>query len=50
MVIANCHCIEKNGKLRIYMDFLWLNFATKKDPYPLPFTKEVLDEIVGHEV
>jgi hypothetical protein len=32
------------------MDFRQLNVATKKDPYPLPFTKEVLDEVVGHEV
>jgi len=42
---------KKNGKLKIYMDFQWLlNVATKKDPYPLPFTEEVLDEMAGHEV
>ncbi len=32
------------------MDFRRLNAGTKKDPYPLPFTEEVLDEVVGHEV
>jgi len=29
---------KKNGKLKIYIDFRKLNEATKKDPYPLPFT------------
>jgi hypothetical protein len=32
------------------MNFLQLNVATKKDPYPLPFTEEVLDKVAGHEV
>ncbi len=41
---------KKNGKLWIYVDFLLFNVTTKKDPYPLPFTKEVLDKLVGHEV
>jgi hypothetical protein len=27
-----------------------LNTATKKYPYPLTFTNEVLDKVVGHEV
>jgi hypothetical protein len=27
-----------------------LNTTTKKDPYPLPFKKEVLDMVSGHEV
>jgi hypothetical protein len=26
-----------------------LNGATKKDPYPLPFTDEVLNMVVGYE-
>jgi hypothetical protein len=34
--------------------FVWilesLMFATKKDPYPLPFTDEVINIVVGHEV
>jgi hypothetical protein len=29
---------KKNGELKIYIDFRKLNVATKKDPYPLPFT------------
>jgi len=33
---------NKNGKLRIYVNFRKLNVATKKDPFPLPFTNEVL--------
>jgi len=35
---------------KICVDFRQLNATTKKDPYPSPFTKEVLDEVVGHEV
>jgi hypothetical protein len=41
---------KKNGKLHICVDFQKLNTAIKKDPYPLPFTKEVLNLVVGHEV
>jgi hypothetical protein len=32
------------------VDFWQLNVATKNDPYILPFTKEVLDEVVGHDI
>jgi len=32
------------------VDFQGFNVITKKDPYPLAFTEEVLDEVVGHEV
>lgn len=41
---------KKNGELQICVDFRQFNVATKNDPYPLPFTKEVLNEVVGHEV
>jgi hypothetical protein len=41
---------KKNGKLRIYVDFRKLNVATKKDPYMLPFTDEVINIVAGHEV
>jgi hypothetical protein len=41
---------KKNEKLKICVDFKKLNVATKKDPYPLPFTDEVINIIVGHEV
>ncbi len=40
---------KKNGKLRICIDFIKLNVATKKDPYPLPFTNEMLNTLVGYE-
>ncbi len=39
----------KNGKLKICIDFRKLNAATKKDPYPLPFTDEVLNTITWYE-
>jgi hypothetical protein len=40
---------KKNGKLKICIDFRKLNVATKKDPYPLPFTNEVLNIVAGYE-
>jgi len=40
---------KKNGKLIICIDFKKLNVAIKKDPYPLPFTNEVLNTIAGYE-
>ncbi len=41
---------KKNGKLKICVDFRKLNVATKKDPYPLPFTNEVINIVAKHEV
>jgi hypothetical protein len=38
-----------NGKLWIYIDFRKLNATTKKGPYPLPFTYEVLNTVAGYE-
>jgi hypothetical protein len=38
--------LKKNGKLKICVDFRKLNKATKKDPYPFPFSNEVLNIIV----
>ncbi len=40
---------KKNGKLRICIDFKKLNATTKKDPYPLPFTNEVLNIVAEYE-
>jgi len=38
---------KKNGKLKIIcVDFRKLNSTTKKDPFPLPFTNEVLNTMV----
>ncbi len=39
VVISN-----KNNKLHICIDFWKLNATTKKDPYQLPFTNEILDK------
>jgi hypothetical protein len=41
---------KKNGKFKICVDFRKLNVATTKYPYPLHFTNEVLNTIVGHDV
>ncbi|MCO5550293.1 hypothetical protein L7F22_003775 [Adiantum nelumboides] len=41
---------KKNGKLRVCVDYRKLNAQTIKDPFPLPFTDMMLDEIVGHEM
>jgi poly(A) polymerase Pap1 len=40
---------KKNGKLRICIYFKKLNATTKKGPYPLPFTNEALNIILGYE-
>ena len=36
-------------KLRICVDYRWLNKATKTDPFPTPYVDEILNEVVGHE-
>jgi hypothetical protein len=41
---------KKNGKLKICVDFKKLNKATKTNPYPLPFSNEVLNTITRYEV
>jgi len=40
---------KRNGKLRICIGFKKLNANTKKNPYPLPFTNEVLNIIARYE-
>jgi hypothetical protein len=40
---------KNNGKLEIYVDFRKLNVAMKKDPFPLPFTNEVLNTMARCE-
>jgi hypothetical protein len=42
--------LKKNGKFRIFVDFKKFNAATKKEPYMLPFTYEVINIVAGHEV
>jgi hypothetical protein len=38
---------KNNDKLQIYANLQQLNAITKKDPYPLAFTEELLDEVWG---
>jgi hypothetical protein len=40
---------KKNGKLWTCINFIKLNATTKKDPYPLTFTYEVLNTIARYE-
>ncbi len=42
--------LKKNGKLRVCVDFKKLNAATKKDPCMLPFTSEIINVVIKHEV
>jgi hypothetical protein len=42
--------IKKNGKLKICVDYKKLNVATKNDFYMFPFTDEVINTVVGHQV
>ncbi|MCO5566994.1 hypothetical protein L7F22_020677 [Adiantum nelumboides] len=41
---------KKNGKLRVCVDYRKLNAQTIENPFPLPFTDMILDEIAGHEM
>jgi hypothetical protein len=41
--------LTKNDKLRIFVDFRKFNKVTKKNPYPLPFSNEVLNIISRYE-
>jgi hypothetical protein len=50
MAFTNCGCPKKKKKLQICMDFQKLNATTKNDPYPLPFTEEILDIVASPEV
>jgi hypothetical protein len=40
---------QKNGKLKICINFRKLNATKKKDPYPLLFKGEMLNTIEGYE-
>jgi hypothetical protein len=42
--------LKKNGKLMICVDFRKFNATTKKVPYSLPFTNEVINTVGGHEI
>src|ERR1700679_2462020 len=38
---------KKTGEIRIYVDLKKLNYACLHDPFPTPFTEEVLDNVGG---
>ena len=37
------------NKLKVYVDYRWLNKATKTDTFPTPYADEILNEVAGHE-
>lgn len=41
---------NKNGTIRVCVDYRKLNAATTTYPFPIPFTDAVLDAVAGHEI
>ena len=41
---------KEKGEIRICVDLRKLNDASLHDPFPTPFTDEVLDNVGGHDV
>ena len=41
---------KKNGKLRVCIDFRYLNKATPMDGYPMPIADMMVDAAAGHKV
>ena len=39
---------KKNGKLRVCVDFMDLNKAYPKDPFPMPCIDQLVDATIGH--
>ena len=39
---------KKIGKWRVFVDFTDLNKACPKDPFPMPWIDQLVDETVGH--
>ena len=37
-------------QIRICVNFICLNALTIKDPFPIPFTDSILEEVAGHEI
>ena len=41
---------KKNGKLRVYVDFIDLNRACSKDPFLMPKIDQLVDATYGHSM
>jgi hypothetical protein len=41
--------VSKKNSKHLCVDIRKLNITIKKDPYPLPFTNEIFNNVVGHE-
>ena len=41
--------MKKNGKIRVCVNYKKVNAATKRDNYPLPYTKHMLERVAGKE-
>jgi hypothetical protein len=50
LAIAYSCSALKNEKMKNCVDFKKFNVTTKKNPYSLPFTNEIINIVVGHEV
>ena len=35
-------------KLKVCVDYIWINKATKTNTFPTPFVDEILNEVAGH--
>ncbi|KAH9316799.1 hypothetical protein KI387_044537, partial [Taxus chinensis] len=42
--------IKKDGQIRIYVDYRELNVARVIDPFPMPFTEEILEDVAGRNI
>jgi len=43
------HVVNKNGNLRVFIDFRDLNQATSKDEYHMPVAEMLVDSAAGYE-
>ena len=47
--LANTMVVKKkNGKWRVFVDFMDLNRACPKDPFPVPKIDQLIDVTYGH--
>ncbi|KAH9315585.1 hypothetical protein KI387_024212, partial [Taxus chinensis] len=42
--------IKKDGRKRICIDYMDLNSVCVIDPFPTPFTEEILEGVTGSEI